>query len=1602
MEEGATRSRLMASGDPDVVSSIIVQESSKLAGRDIRPTNYFSDMVFLDDEQHSDRHYDNDNEDTGSSATWRLKERMKTSGVALIVCLNIGIDPPDVVKPNPCATLECWFDPTGTKQKGLEFIGHALQQQYEKWQSKAKYKQCLDPTSDELRRVCINLRKGSRSDRLLLHYNGHGVPKPTKNGELWVFGKYYTHYTPVAICELRGWLGDPAIYVLDCSGAGVLISHLVDNVALKAGAGAGTPGRGSFFDQGGSQFLNTSMSQQHFTMEGPTIVLAACKADEVLPMDPNYPADLFTCCLTTPIDIAIRWFILQNPYSMLDVNPDLAGNIPGKDSDRKTPRGELNWIFTAITDTIAWTTLPSKTFQKMFRQDLLVASLFRDYLLARRIMKSFGCTPQSWPLLPDTTTHHLWQSWDMTLEAFINCNIATQKGSIMVDARNNLSAMQSNLTFFTDQLTAFDLWLDFSTASSEPPEHLPVVLQALLSQTHRLRALHLLKKYLALGPAAVNLSLMVGIYPYILKLLQSPAEDIKQTLITIWASIIGFDASCRSELIREKAQAYFIQFLQSKNAPAAQRCMSAFVLSEICNKHKEGQQTCLHLGLHRACTSTLSQAPLLESSALKQWICLCLFKVCEDFAWAKYLCITEAGHTHLYPLLVDPVPNVRAAAVLALGEIFGASTLSDSIAKGAGNTSAPGSPMRPMKTGSYGSGTPTPLDERARKGSFTSIPEEKNLREAELHLAWQFLDCCTDGSPIVRLEAIYALSKCIVLPAHVACIKIVAKAVMVRNAGKKQKKQTTTPYPESDVFSKTNFSHPWQLLPSDTTEIITMVEEHIAAQAQAAEAEQGSAFSTPGMGDFGTSLGQLGADVSWLHPESQGSQPEDGGRLNLAFPSVLAELERPAPEQEAQGAPSLYSLMATVYVRMWLALTEVQGKDPNAKVANAATAIRCKILLLVAEEEKHTHLIEIQSQNRESTSSSMSQTPPFLKWASAGSLPALGGGDSDMVASIKGRLDLATAQSPGASSSLGAREGGLPTNGDGAGAGIGRSVKFGFAQSGGDYAIGREAGEEGDIRASIRGSIRENGSSAPDLRSLSLDLESISFQSNSYDAAKRLFLQPDIGYDPFEDPLSLEGGNRAYRYAKMMEIFAHQSHVAQNFRDVVLEEKLEVLVADRDRKAKGSADEAQQSRLTAVANLPPSVTKFEEKILLTINHAVMTSLVMFHAYQDILAVSDESSVSIWSLANASRIMDVKNRHTVERGPERDMVRKIHTVETSFAPLAEPRITAMTWINESYNSLLLLGSDDGVVKVWKDTSLSDPQEAFGTPKRPLSHGSSHSIKEGNSKLSQASSVELATAFAALPDIAETSRGSGLLLSWHQSTGTLIAGGNSSTVRIWDLGKEQCVRVFDTGCRTCLTALATTVGGAAPGPMSYPSGDSTGASGSGSQSWTFAGFADGSIAVFDERVQSNGGRVHQARDHSAWVVSAHMRPDAHEVITSSVRGSVKFWDIRALRTYKTLDVQKSALTSMSVHNCAPVIATGSHAQFIKILTFGGEQLGNIIKYHDGFLGQRVGPIASLAFHPHRMMLAASAADCIVSIYATADDTLTHRHDDRHGDN
>ncbi|KAF9624298.1 hypothetical protein IFM89_009206 [Coptis chinensis] len=95
----------------------------------------------------------------------------------------------------------------------------------------------------------------------------------------------------------------------------------------------------------------------------------ATEAHETLPQSAEFPADVFTSCLTTPIKMALRWFCAR---SLLcdTIDHSLIDKIHGRQNDRKTFLGELNWIFTAVTDTIACNVLPhGKTYMKAAQGD---------------------------------------------------------------------------------------------------------------------------------------------------------------------------------------------------------------------------------------------------------------------------------------------------------------------------------------------------------------------------------------------------------------------------------------------------------------------------------------------------------------------------------------------------------------------------------------------------------------------------------------------------------------------------------------------------------------------------------------------------------------------------------------------------------------------------------------------------------------------------------------------------------------------------------------------------------------------------------------------------------------------------------------------------------------------------------------------------------------------------------------------------------------------------------------------------------------------------------------------------------------------------------
>ncbi|XP_078483485.1 regulatory-associated protein of mTOR-like [Ciona intestinalis] len=576
------------------------------------------------------RHHDKIAKPQTVSQAWRMKERMKTVSVALVLCLNVGVDPPDVVKTTPCARKECWIDPlSNSPQKALENIGNTLQKQYERWQPRARYKQSLDPTVEDVKRLCTSLRRNAKEERVLFHYNGHGVPKPTANGEIWVFNKTYTQYIPLSIFDLQTWISPPHYR----HSHGLLPPPPQVNVLHSP--------------------TNTCNAKN-------CIQLAACSSNQLLPMNPELPADLFTSCLSTPIKTALQWFCHQRQGTLSPgITLDLIEKIPGRLNDRRTPLGELNWVFTAITDTIAWNILPRELFQKLFRQDLLVASLFRNFLLAERIMRSYRCTPVSDPPLPPTFRHPMWGAWDHAVDVCLS--------QLPQMLNEETKYVFKNSPFFAEQLTAFQVWLMLGIENRQPPEQLPIVLQVLLSQVHRLRALDLLGRFLDLGPWAVSLALSVGIFPYVLKLLQSLAKELRPLLVFIWAKILAVDSTCQSDLVKDGGHQYFLRALQDPMMSASHRTMAAFVLAEIVNHNRAGQEVCLQRNIVSISLDQLDNDIIVSTPRLKQWVAICLGRIWTNYDDARWRGVLDQAHVKLYELLDHPHPEVRASAIYSLG-----------------------------------------------------------------------------------------------------------------------------------------------------------------------------------------------------------------------------------------------------------------------------------------------------------------------------------------------------------------------------------------------------------------------------------------------------------------------------------------------------------------------------------------------------------------------------------------------------------------------------------------------------------------------------------------------------------------------------------------------------------------------------------------------------------------------------------------------------------------------------------------------------------------------------------------------------------------------
>ncbi|KAK4392360.1 Regulatory-associated protein of TOR 1 [Sesamum angolense] len=263
-----------------------------------------------------------------------------------------------------------------------------------------------------------------------------------------------------------------------------------------------------------------------------------------------------------------------------------------------------------------------------------------------------------------------------------------------------------------------------------------------------------------------------------------------------------------------------------------------------------------------------------------------------------------------------------------------------------------------------------------------------------------------------------------------------------------------------------------------------------------------------------------------------------------------------------------------------------------------------------------------------------------------------------------------------------------------------------------------------------------------------------------------------------------------------------------------------------------------------------------------------------------------------------------------------------------------RVSKLCLVNELDENLLLVASNDGNIRIWKDYTAKGQQK-------------------------------LVTAFASIQGHRPGVRSVNAVVDWQQQSDVLyvtallsfvfsfqFASGEISSIMAWDLDKEQL-------------AVSQVQGGQFA-----------------------AGFVDGYVRLYDIRTPEK--LVGSTRPHTQRVervVGIGFLPglEPAKIVSASQAGNIQFLDMRCAKgTYLTIDAHRGSLTALAVHRHAPLIASGSAKQLIKVFNLEGDQLGTI-RYYPTFMAQKIGSVSCLTFHSYQVLLAAGAADACVSIYA-----------------
>ena len=107
------------------------------------------------------------------------------------------------------------------------------------------------------------------------------------------------------------------------------------------------------------------------------------------------------------------------------------------------------------------------------------------------------------------------------------------------------------------------------------------------------------------------------------------------------------------------------------------------------------------------------------------------------------------------------------------------------------------------------------------------------------------------------------------------------------------------------------------------------------------------------------------------------------------------------------------------------------------------------------------------------------------------------------------------------------------------------------------------------------------------------------------------------------------------------------------------------------------------------------------------------------------------------------------------------------------------ITALDIINQDVGGIILTGSGKSLKAILKPT--------FSQNNEILADGIVRLFRNYDPTLEQGP-LQMVSSFRGLNEVIQLQKGSGLVLDWKQSTGSLLVGGDSRVIKVWDAQTE----------------------------------------------------------------------------------------------------------------------------------------------------------------------------------------------------------------------